>query len=85
VLRALSGSACRLLAARMASRSPESVTLDAELLAATPMRPLNGGSVTLSGDLDAILAAKSALDTDGKFARALKVDTAYTLAWMILA
>lgn len=34
-------------------------------------------SVTLSGDLDAIVAAKSALDADGKFARALKVDTAY--------
>ena len=34
-------------------------------------------SVTLSGDLDVILAAKRALDSDGKFARALKVDTAY--------
>ncbi|KAE8409526.1 hypothetical protein BDV37DRAFT_78743 [Aspergillus pseudonomiae] len=34
-------------------------------------------SVTLSGDLDVILAAKTALDADGKFARALKVDTAY--------
>ncbi|OQE37918.1 hypothetical protein PENCOP_c009G08357 [Penicillium coprophilum] len=37
----------------------------------------SASSVTLSGDLDAILAAKSALDTEGKFARALKVDTAY--------
>ncbi|QKX63146.1 uncharacterized protein TRUGW13939_10315 [Talaromyces rugulosus] len=34
-------------------------------------------SVTLSGDLDKIKHAKEALDEQGKFARLLKVDTAY--------
>ncbi|KAF8846563.1 hypothetical protein BDZ45DRAFT_755927 [Acephala macrosclerotiorum] len=34
-------------------------------------------SVTLSGDIDAINEAKDALEAQGKFARALKVDTAY--------
>ncbi|KAJ5110598.1 hypothetical protein N7532_001133 [Penicillium argentinense] len=34
-------------------------------------------SVTLSGDLDVLLTAKNAIDAEGKFARALKVDTAY--------
>ncbi|RLL93808.1 hypothetical protein CFD26_101962 [Aspergillus turcosus] len=34
-------------------------------------------SVTLSGDLDAVQEAKSLLDEQGRFARVLKVDTAY--------
>jgi len=34
-------------------------------------------SVTLSGDLDAVEAAKKRLDADGMFNRVLKVDTAY--------
>ncbi|KAJ1326930.1 hybrid polyketide synthase [Microdochium nivale] len=34
-------------------------------------------SVTLSGDLDAVLEAKAKLDADGTFARQLQVDTAY--------
>ena len=35
------------------------------------------GSVTLSGDEDAVNEAKLSLDSDGVFARVLKVDTAY--------
>ncbi|KAI1085697.1 hypothetical protein F5B20DRAFT_519373 [Whalleya microplaca] len=34
-------------------------------------------SVTLSGDIDAITQAQSVLEEEGKFARVLKVDTAY--------
>lgn len=37
----------------------------------------SGGSVTLSGDEDAVLEAKALLDGDGIFNRVLKVDTAY--------
>ena len=37
----------------------------------------SSNSVTLSGDLDAIEEAKAMLDADKKFARVLKVDTAY--------
>lgn len=37
----------------------------------------SGGSVTLSGDEDAVLEAKMRLDGDGTFNRILKVDTAY--------
>ncbi|KAI9035214.1 lovastatin nonaketide synthase [Aspergillus affinis] len=40
-------------------------------------------SVTLSGDIDAIESAKSVLDSDGKFTRMLRVDTAYHSHHMI--